>query len=57
MYLYFRFWIDEPFWKNIYIYILFHPVTSKKRNDELCMKWIQCIKQTENLPLHEIFFM
>ena len=41
----------------MYIYILFYLVPSENRNEELCMKWIQSIKQTEILQSHGGFFM
>ena len=37
--------------------ILFHRVPSKKQNKELCMKWIQSIKRTGNLPFYRGFFI
>ena len=37
--------------------ILFHQVPSKQQKKELCMKWIQSIKPTGNLPLGGGFFL
>ena len=35
----------------------FHQVSSKSWNKELCLKWIQSIKRTGNLPSDEGFFI
>ena len=37
--------------------ISFYQAPSEKRNEELCMKWIQSIKRTGNLPSHVGFFI